>query len=475
MSKLILLLFFLTFFLFPKHALAIYDPLSVPNNRFGIHISQEADLVEAAQIVNSSGGDWGYVTMVVRKDERDSRRWQAVFNQMRRLHLIPIIRIASSQVDSGWEKLIDGEIDGWVDFLGSLNWPTQNMYVVIGNEPNHAKEWGGEISPEEYVSYLNTFIDKARAKSADFFVLPAALDFSAKSDGKSLNAAVFIERMLKADPGIFEKLDGWNSHSYPNPDFSGSEKDVGRGSVASYSWELTYLKSLGVSKNFSVFITETGWAHDIPEAPNKNLDPDLLSAKYEYSFNHAWADSRIVAVTPFIFTYEEAPFDIFSWKKKDGSFYPFVEAFKAISKPKGEPLQKTSGEIISSFIPPFVQKGDTFTGALFVKNTGQSIWNEEELLLLRDLDNNIEITKFVSFPKMEPDEKKIVLFEASVPNTKAQITGSLTLYEKEKMITNSKAYSINIYDSAEILNQLNTLRNGVTSALWLLRINILGH
>ena len=474
MRKIFFLLSFIAFFLIPKEALANYDPLSVPNNRFGIHISQEADLTEAAQTVNSSGGDWGYVTMVIRSDERDSRRWQTVFNQMRRLHLIPLIRMAAVQKDHGWEKLNEGEIDGWVDFLGSLNWPTQNMYVIVGNEPNHAKEWGGEVSPEEYTSYLNSFIDKARGKSSDFFILPAALDFSAKSDGQSLNATTFIERLLKVDPGIFEKLDGWNSHSYPNPNFTGSEKDVGRGSVASYAWELSYLKSQGVSKNFPVFITETGWAHDVPDTQLGYIKADLLGSKFSYSFQHTWNDERIVAVTPFIFAYEDSPFDIFSWKKKDGSFYSFVEEFKAIAKPKGDPLQKASGEIVSSFTPPYVQKGSTFTGALFVKNTGQSIWNEDDLLLLRDLDNNIEITKFVSFPKMEPNERKIVLFEAKGPNTKGHISGSLTLYEKGKMITNSSPYVINSYDSIKILGQINSLRNGIASSLWLLRINLLG-
>jgi hypothetical protein len=473
MRKLVFILCFLVF-IFPKPVSAIYDPGSLPNNKFGIHITQEADLQKAAELINSSGGDWGYVTIVIRNDERDFGRWQNVFNQMRRLHLIPIMRIATLQQNSGWAKPSVDEIDGWVNFLGSLNWPTQNMYVIVGNEPNHAKEWGGEISPEEYAQYLNTFIDKARAKSSDFFILPAALDFSARSDGKSLEAAQFIQRMLKSRADIFDRLDGWNSHSYPNPDYSGSEEAVGKGTIASFNWEISYLNSLGVSKNFPIFVTETGWAHNMGDSSNDYLNPEELGVKYSYAYNSVWNNPRVVAVTPFIFTYLDPPFDIFSWTKKDGGFYPFVETVKALQKEDGKPIQKTSGIIIAAFTPPFVEAGGTFTGALYVLNTGQSIWNEEDLLLLRDIDNSIEITKIISFPKMEPGEKKILLFEAKAPSEKRQISGNITLFEDKKMISNAKAYNTNSYLPADFLKQLLLLRNSVASALWFFRINILG-
>ena len=45
--------------LLPAHVAAAYDPLSVPNNRFGIHIVDPNDVADAAKLVNSSKGDWG--------------------------------------------------------------------------------------------------------------------------------------------------------------------------------------------------------------------------------------------------------------------------------------------------------------------------------------------------------------------------------------------------------------------------------
>ena len=465
MVKITVLFLFLFFLLFPQEILAIYDPLSVPNNRYGIHITQESDITDAANLVNSAGGDWGYVTLVIQKGERNLAHWQNVFNRFRRLHLIPLVRIATAQLKGGWEKPSEDEIDGWVDFLGSLNWPTANRYVIVGNEPNHAKEWGGEISPEGYADYLKKFSRKAKAKSDDFFILPAALDFSAATNRDSFDAAAFIQRMLKAHPDLFDWVDGLNSHSYPNPDFSGNETAKGRGTVATFLWEESYLKSLGVNKEFPIFITETGWAHKIESQNNGYLDPAQIGSKLKLAFENTWNHPRVVVVTPFIINYQSPPFDIFSWKKPDGSFYPFFETVKSLAKTKGEPVQKTSGEILRAFLPAFVEPGQTFTIALLLKNTGQSIWNEEEVFTLRDIANKIEITKVITLPKMEPGENKIVLFEARLIVEAEKQLGYLTLFEGKNIISNAYPFEIRLYKPQNFLEYFISIKNSVAVAI----------
>ena len=70
----IIFLILLTLFFFTtsvKSAIAIVDPLTFPNNRFGIHITDENDLAEAAELVNGGGGEWGYVTVVIRQDDQN--------------------------------------------------------------------------------------------------------------------------------------------------------------------------------------------------------------------------------------------------------------------------------------------------------------------------------------------------------------------------------------------------------------------
>lgn len=80
-KKLILsiIVFFVFLFAFRGKALAVYDPLSVANNRFGIHIVNISDLEDAAKLVNSAGGDWGYVTLVITKNDRNTPKWWVAF------------------------------------------------------------------------------------------------------------------------------------------------------------------------------------------------------------------------------------------------------------------------------------------------------------------------------------------------------------------------------------------------------------
>src|SRR4030042_6845122 len=92
---------------------------AVQNNKFGIHlaVASEEDLIDAATLVNSSGGDWGYVTVVIQENDLDQNKWQNVFDKMRELHLIPIVRIATSPQPGGfWRRPDVEDAEKWVNF-----------------------------------------------------------------------------------------------------------------------------------------------------------------------------------------------------------------------------------------------------------------------------------------------------------------------------------------------------------------------
>lgn len=364
---------------------AITNPLSVPNNKFGIHIIQATpdESSPAASLVNNNG-DWGYVTFLIESKDRNEAKWQEFFNDLRRKHLIPIVRLATKPVNSHWEKPYEKEYEAWADFLDKLNWPTKNRYVIIYNEPNHAQEWGNFVDPKLYAKVLDQTITALKNKSRDFFVLNAGFDASAPHQPpKYFDEALFLKEMEKAVPGIFNKLDGWVSHPYPNPGFLGSPNGIGRGTVKGYAWELQQLRSLGLSKNLPVFITETGWVH----AEGINHDPrypgaDTVAEYYKTAFANAWTDPLIVAVTPFLLDYQETPFDHFSFKKTTNSdYYPQYRIIKDMPKTAGKPVQinsarLTNGEVFSSIV-----SGEVYTIYLTFKNTGQSIWSNQVKLL----------------------------------------------------------------------------------------------
>ena len=68
-----------------------------------------------------------------------------------------------------------------------------------------------------------------------------------------------MDQMEIAVPGIFTKLDGWASHSYPNPGFSSSPLKLGQKGISGYKWELERIAGYLDGKDLGVFITETGW------------------------------------------------------------------------------------------------------------------------------------------------------------------------------------------------------------------------
>ncbi|OGM28972.1 hypothetical protein A2962_00900 [Candidatus Woesebacteria bacterium RIFCSPLOWO2_01_FULL_39_61] len=390
---------------------AVENPLAKTNNLFGIHILNESDIKDAANLVNSSGGEWGYVTLVIRKDERDTTRWQKVFDELRRHKLIPIVRIATIQQDGGWEKPVLDETDGWVSFLNSLNWVIKNRYVIIGNEPNHAKEWGGEVKPEEYADYLSTLSRKLKEESGDFFVLPAGFDASTPNSDMGMSEATFLQQMVEYKKDIFSNIDGWTSHSYPNPNFSGSADAEGRGTLKTYEWELEYLKKLGLNKDLPVFITETGWAHNTEDVQNGYKATHTISSNLKWAFSEVWNDPKIVAITPFVLNYTTTPFDIFSWKKKNSdSFYDFYYEIQNIPKPKGQPLQITTGKLLFVFVPRILKTNNKDYGIGLFENSGQSIWDWDKFTQIKKEGETYEIKPFSILNNTEPGERSVVLY-----------------------------------------------------------------
>lgn len=256
MKKLLAIFVILTFLAFPGPTEA------QESNKFGIHVLETDEINQAAGLVNSNGGDWGWITIVLRINDLDQKKWQGFFDQCRRLHLIPLVRLATEIENNFWRKPKPADIDQMAEFLNSLNWPTKNQHLIVFNEPNHAKEWGGEINPAEYAQILSYTIEQFKKKNSHFFVLNAGFDLAADNSTGTMDVYRYWQIMNQTIPNIFNQLDGWSSHPYPNPGFIGKPTDQGRKSIVGYRWEIMTLKnSFGVSKDLPVFITETGWPH----------------------------------------------------------------------------------------------------------------------------------------------------------------------------------------------------------------------
>ncbi|MFH0864027.1 MAG: hypothetical protein V1858_02990 [Candidatus Gottesmanbacteria bacterium] len=380
MKRAILLnLFLFVFVLKPVFALE--------NNKFGIHIIQPEDLPRAAELVNSNSGDWGYVTIVIADNDRNKDKWQSFFDDCRQKHLIPLVRIATHLENDIWSKPEENQISEWAKFLDSLNWPVKTQYISIYNEPNHNKEWGGKSDPVEYAKILDKALTIFKQKNSNFYILNAGFDQAAGNSPTTIDEEWYIAQMEKEVPGIFSRLDGWVSHSYPNHGFIGKPWETGRASVAGYQWELSILKSqFGVTKNLPIFITETGWPHRLDnrvKGIGYSYYDEKLTAEYiKQAFENVWlADDQVIAVTPFILNYPAYPFENFSWLDSSGQPLSQYQEIKSIKKNIGQPEQKQSFALIKSPFPPIVTTNLVFNGKVILKNTGQSIWGEKPFIL----------------------------------------------------------------------------------------------
>lgn len=446
--SLLFFLFAIPYTLNPSYA--IVDPLSVPNNKFGIHIIQATpdESSPASELVNTNG-DWGYVTFLIESKDRNENKWQQFFNDLRRRQLIPIVRLATKPVNEHWERPYEKEYEAWADFLDKLNWPTKNRYVVIYNEPNHGKEWGNSVDAKSYAKVLDQTITALKTKNRDFFVLNAGFDASTPSQPpKYEDELIFLRQMNQEIPGIFDKLDGWVSHSYPNPAFAGSPNSYGRGTIRGWLWELQQLRNLGVTKNLPVFITETGWQHAEGLNYNSSLPTaDTVAEYFENAFENAWAPERIVAVTPFLLNYQETPFDHFSFKKLTGEkqnnkilgisypeYYPQYEKILNMTKKNGRPIQENKAKLIKGEVFSSIVSGEVYTISLTFKNTGQSIWGEQEVKLIPlqgGQELGIEEVKLPQDIKIEPQEEYTFQIKLKAPQ-KGNFKISLQLFSDGK-------------------------------------------
>ena len=331
MRKVVFLAIFILFLTFPSKLFAIEDPRNLPNNPFGIHILFTNELESSAKLVNSNGGDWGYVTIPIQSTDRSLEKWQKFMDDSKRLHIIPIIRIATYPQSNFWTRpTIFDHID-FANFLNSLSWPTKNRYIIVYNEPNSNLEWGGAVDAAHYAEELSRTIDAFKRVNEDFFIISAGLDSYAPERGSLYKDAYnFLAEMDRAVPGIFSRIDGLASHSYPSRSFTANPRLEVRGGVISYREELAFIRDRFGRSDLPVFITETGWQQSV-------LSEDEVASFYQYAFQNIWKEKNIVAVTPFLLNGQASAFSGFSLLRNDGSPNKIFEAIANLPKVKGAP------------------------------------------------------------------------------------------------------------------------------------------
>ena len=296
-------------------------PITIPANKLGIHLLLDdgrnqwpTELwPEHLDYARQAVGEWGFVVQLIRQDDFDAVKWQQFMDWCAERQMTPIIRLATTfdRAQGWWTAPLVDETGGYggiaaatSTFLTSLQWPTGEHYVIVGNEPNHGDEWGGRANPTEYAGYLRDMAVALHAADPDVRILNAPLDpFTPHTGSGTLNgmsyldAESFMDGMFAAAPDIFSHLDAWASHPYPlgpfregpwvqqhqvdflndasNPAQLTPPEAVYNRGINGYTWELFKLASYGVEP-LPVFITETGWKHAETVNPDASDHLDAL-------------------------------------------------------------------------------------------------------------------------------------------------------------------------------------------------------
>lgn len=295
----------------------------------GIHILNPTELPKVEQLLSAAPtDDWHYVTVPISlADTQQLGQWQDFFNQAREHHLIPIVRLVTRFENGSWQVPSKKEITEYFVFLNQLPWPTQDRFIIVFNEPNHAAEWGGRVDPTSYGQTLAFATNWAHSEGLNYRVLPAGLDLAAPNGSQTMTAFAFLDQLLATQPETIAQLDYWNSHSYPNPGFSSSPERTSLNSLRGFIHELDYLKQR-TGRNYEVFITETGWV----ETTNTRR---WLTQYYQYAIDHVWSHPQVKGVTPFLLNGAPGPFAAFSFFDQQGQptsqFFAYQQALKKSS------------------------------------------------------------------------------------------------------------------------------------------------
>lgn len=306
--KILFSLYIALFFLF----LTVSNVSAVETSIVGMHVlnPEEFSAAKNSLVIEGDKELWHFMTVPLTLDDLDdSERWQKLFSEARETRVIPIVRLATRYENGSWQQPTRKDIVDLITFLEKLEWPTEDRHIVVFNEVNHSKEWGGEIDPISYAESFRFASNWAHSLDSSFIVLPAAMDLAAPNGRNTAEAFNYLSSMHSFDSEIFSYADAWNSHSYPNPGFATSPTRTDKMSLRGFEHELAFLEDK-TEKTLPVYITETGWE-------DTRATKQWLASYYEYALQHIWTKEKVVAVTPFIYKGSPGPFAGFSFMTAD--------------------------------------------------------------------------------------------------------------------------------------------------------------
>src|SRR5215212_2717507 len=359
------------------------DPPPAPSDRNNIvglnvaRLTQPLYIWATSDLANANSGDWGYITVVWTMRDRDGPNaeynLQLFLDRCFEFHLQPIVRIATrfeakrepvvpgqapikpnqQGAEGSWMRPDWDEPAKWRAYFQTGRWPSRHAWIVVGNEPNLGREWGGDVDAASYARYLAHFLDVFKG-APRFDVVSGALDISNTTALPVMQDALeFLDEMDAAVPGIFERVSAWASNPY---------RVKSRGPGARFT-HLAYEAELDhIGREMPVLITEAGHLD--------TGDEDEIARFYEEAFRDWMADPKVVAATPLFWHPDRNDFWMFELDKKGAFLHksPTYELLRRLPRVAGSPqyavtlantARTTPFEVVTAGEPPAGDEGVT--------------------------------------------------------------------------------------------------------------------
>jgi hypothetical protein len=348
---------------------------SVPNNIVGLNLArlhQDNFIWAASDIANANGGAWGYVTVLLTREDRDSELaaydLQQLLNRCFEAKLQPIVRVATRfDVDSGiWDRPTDDEPGRWRWLFEQVRWPNRLVWVVPANEPNLGREWGGQVDVASYARYLELFINTFAGAGADRFrVVNAPLNLSnAHQPPVMQDAFEFLAEHMELSPTVFERLPAWATNSYQVDGLGDEQRFTHRG----YEVELE-----AIGRDMPVIVTESGVLNRQNEAE--------VAQFFVQAYKDWQADRRVIAATPLFWDPDSDEHWMFTLDaqgkvKTDSATYRALRGLPRVAgSPEAGPLVANTDKGVSAAavkskpLPIFQPGPPAGTGGVVVRNS----------------------------------------------------------------------------------------------------------
>jgi hypothetical protein len=265
-------------------------PPPPPNNIVGLNLArlhQSRFIWAAADIANANGGAWGYITILLTNQDRDSELpehlLQQILDRCYEARVQPIVRVGT-RFDSNtgiWERPTDDDPALWRGLFERVRWPNRTVWVIPANEPNLGREWGGQVDVASYARYLERFM-QVFGDSARFKVVNAPLNLSnPHSPPEMQDAFDFLAEHVALTPNVFERLPAWATNSYKIDGIGEGQRFTHRG----YEVELEQ-----IGRDMPVIVTESGVLHRHGE--------DEIAQFFAEAYRDWGSDRRVIAATP---------------------------------------------------------------------------------------------------------------------------------------------------------------------------------